>query len=160
MTRLLLCSGMNLDFLPHKQMELSQIDAQVFIGTNACCMHHLKWNLLDRGVTCDISLEAEIIDQPFGADCFLWLPTVDHTAPSAHNVKVGVAALDEMLKEGHKVYIHCKNGHGRAPTFYAAFLVLKRGLDWETAWQAIKTSRPEAHLDPSQEAFLQGLTRG
>ena len=150
---------MNLDFIPHRKMAFSQIDSQVFIGTNACCMHHFKWELLSKGITCDISLEGEAIDQPFGVDCYLWLPTPDHTAPSEHTVRVGTAALDEMLKQGRKVYIHCKNGHGRAPAFYAAYLILKRGLDWETAWQAIVASRPEAHLEPTQLAFLQALTR-
>lgn len=140
-------------------MAVSQIDSQVFIGTNACCVHHFKSELLSKGITCDISLEGEAIDQPFGVDCYLWLPTPDHTAPSDHIVRVGTAALDEMLKQGRKVYIHCKNGHGRAPTFYAAYLILKRGLDWETAWQAIVASRPEAHLEPTQLAFLQALTR-
>lgn len=148
---------MNLDFLPHRRMDISQIDAQVFIGTNACCMHHFTSALLDRGVTCDISLEGETIDQPYGVDCFLWLPTVDHAAPSIHNTIVGATALDEMLKQGRKIFIHCKNGHGRAPTFYAAYLILKRGMDFEHAWEAIRASRPEAHLDGPQEAFLRGL---
>lgn len=138
-------------------MEFSRIDSQVYIGTNACCAEHFKIGLLDQGVTCDISLEGEMLDQPFGIDCFLWLPTTDHTAPSMHNTTVGAAALDEMLKQGRKVYIHCKNGHGRGPTFYAAYLVLKRGMDWHTAREAIRASRPEAHLDPLQEAFLQNL---
>ena len=151
---------MNLDFLPHKSMEFSQIEAQVFIGTNACCTHHFKQGLLNSGVTCDISLEGETIDQPYGVDCFLWLPTVDHAAPSLHNVLTGAAALQEMLREGRKVYIHCQNGHGRAPTFYAAYLILKRGFDFEQAWNIIKTSRPEAHLDADQESFLRSLTRG
>lgn len=149
---------MNLDFIPHRKMESSQIDAQVYIGTNACCMHHFKSELLDKGITCDLSLEGEAIDQPFGVDCYLWLPTADHTAPSIHVIRVGIAALDEMLKQGRKVYIHCKNGHGRAPTFYAAYLILKRGMDFDHAWEAIRASRPEAHLDPPQEAFLRGLT--
>ena len=140
-------------------MEFSQIDSQVLIGTNACCIDHFKIALLDQGVTCDISLEGELIDQPYGVDCFTWLPTKDHEAPSIHVTRVGIAALEEMLKQGRKVYIHCKNGHGRAPTFYAAYLIIKRGLDWEHAWEAIKSSRPEAHLEPVQEAFLRGLTR-
>jgi dual specificity MAP kinase phosphatase len=138
-------------------MEFSQIDAQVYIGTNACCMEHFKAHLIEIGITCDISLEGERLDQPYGVDCYVWLPTPDHAPPSPHITLVGIAALDEMLKQGRKVYIHCKNGHGRAPTFYAAYLILKRGLDWKTAWQAVKTSRPEAHLDPSQEAFLRRL---
>jgi len=145
------------NFFPHKRMEVSRIDSQVFIGTNACCMFHFSTGLIDKGVTCDISLESDMVDRPIGVDCFLWLPTADHTAPSMHNTTVGVAALDEMLKQGRKVYIHCENGHGRAPTFYAAYLVLKRGMDWHTAWEAIRASRPEAHLDPVQQAFLQNL---
>ncbi|HVM90599.1 MAG TPA: dual specificity protein phosphatase family protein [Verrucomicrobiae bacterium] len=140
-------------------MEFSQIDRQVYIGTNACCMDHFKLGLLDAGVTCDISLEGEMLDQPYGVDCYVWLPTPDHQAPTMHTIHVGIAALEEMLKDGRKVYIHCKNGHGRGPTFYAAYLILKRGMDFEHAWQAIKTSRPEAHLEPVQEAFLRGLTR-
>ncbi len=140
------------------RMEFSRIDSQVYIGTNACCMEHFKIELLDLGITCDISLEGEMLDQPFGVDCYVWLPTPDHTPPSLHDCRVGAAALEVMLKEGRKVYIHCKNGHGRAPTFYAAYLILKRGLDFEHAWEAIRASRPEAHLEPSQEAFLRGLT--
>jgi len=145
------------NFFPHIRMDVSRIDSQVFIGTNACCMFHLSKGLLDQGVTCDISLEQDMVDKPIGVDCFLWLPTPDHTAPSIHNTTVGAAALDEMLKQGRKVFIHCQNGHGRAPTFYAAYLVLKRGMDWAAAWEAIRASRPEAHLDPPQQAFLQSL---
>lgn len=147
------------DFFPHTRMDYSQIEAQVYIGTNACCMHHFKIELPDKGVTCDISLEGESLDQPFGVDCFLWLPTKDHTAPSLHSVLTGAAALDEMLREGRKVYLHCKNGHGRAPTFYTAYLMLKRHMSFEQAWNVVKTSRPEAHLDPSQVAFLRSLTK-
>lgn len=151
---------MNLDFLPHKQMEFSQIEAQIFIGTNACCTHHFKSELLDKGITCDISLEGEMIDQPIGVDCFLWLPTPDHQPPTMHSLRIGCAALEEMLREGRSIYIHCKNGHGRAPTFYVAFLIMKRGRTFEDAWNIVKTSRPEAHLDPSQESLLRSLTRG
>lgn len=151
---------MNLDFLPHKQMEFSQIEAQIFIGTNACCTHHFKSELLNRGITCDISLEGEMIDQPIGVDCYLWLPTPDHQPPTMHSIRIGCEALEEMLREGRSVYIHCKNGHGRAPSFYVAFLIMKRGRTFEDAWNIVKTSRPEAHLDASQEALLRSLTRG
>lgn len=138
-------------------MEFSQMNEQVFLGTNACCMIHFKADLLDRGVTCDISLEGERLDQPFGIDCFLWLPTVDHTPPSMHDTLVGVAALSEILKEGRSVYIHCKNGHGRAPTFFAAYLILKEGLEVNDAIARIAAKRPEIHLEPSQKQFLESL---
>lgn len=138
-------------------MEFSQIDDQVFIGTNACCLDHFKAGLLDLGVTCDISLEGEMLDKPFGVDCFLWLPTADHTAPSMTNVGIGMEALDKMLKLGLKVYIHCKNGHGRAPTLYAAYLILKRGLSLEDAIARIAAKRKEIHLEEIQMQFLRLL---
>lgn len=138
-------------------MEYSRIEDHVFIGTNACCMDHFKEDLLDQGVTCDISLEAEQLDHPFGVDCFLWLPTTDHMPPTIHNVLVGVEALEEMLRQGRTVYIHCKNGHGRAPTFFAAFLILKRGLSAEDAIARISSKRPEIHIEPSQKALLEHL---
>jgi protein tyrosine phosphatase len=145
--------------LEHR-MEFSQIESQIYIGTNACCVTHFKEELLAKGITCDISLEGEMLDQPFGVDCYVWLPTPDHTPPSMHSILIGCAALEEMLREGRNVYIHCKNGHGRAPAFYTAFLILKRGYTLDQAWNIVKTSRPEAHLDASQLAFLRSLTKG
>lgn len=138
-------------------MEFSQVDDQVFIGTNACCLDHFKAGLLDLGVTCDISLEGEMLDKPYGVDCFLWLPTADHTAPSLTNVGIGVEALDKMLKLGLKVYIHCKNGHGRAPTLYAAYLILKHGLSLEDAIARIAAKRKEVHLEEIQMQLLRLL---
>jgi len=148
---------MNLDFLPHTRMDVTQIDDDVFIGTNACCMHHFTSELLNKGVTCDISLEGEALDQPFGVSTFLWLPTPDHAAPSITNVMIGTAALDEMLRQRQKVFIHCKNGHGRAPTFYMAFLILKRGISFEDALARITSKRMEIHLDEPQAALLRSL---
>ncbi len=141
----------------HNVMDFSLITEQVYIGTNTCCTTHFKLELLDKGVTCDISLEGERLDQPYGVDCFLWLPTVDHTPPSLHNALVGIEALSEMLRQGRKIYIHCKNGHGRAPTFFASYLILKEGLAVEDAVARIAAKRPEIHIVPSQKHFLEML---
>lgn len=140
----------------HPTFEYSQITDQVFIGTNACCQMHFKQELLDKGVTRDISLESEKIDQPYGVETFLWLPTPDKNPPSLDKVKIGIVALSEMLAQGQKVYIHCKNGHGRAPTFFASYL-MSQGMTAEQALELIKTKRPSIHLEPSQIGFLDGL---
>lgn len=141
----------------HSRMEYSKIDDQIYIGTNACCMTHFKQELLDKGVTCDVSLEGEAVDRPIGIDCYLWLPTKDHEAPKLNDALVGVEALHEMLRQGRNVYIHCKNGHGRAPTFFAAYLIKKRGLSLDDALARIAAKRPEIHLEQVQMNFLQGL---
>lgn len=137
--------------------EYSEIDEHVTIGTNACCQTHFEKSLLAKGVTADISLESEAIDRPFGIHSYLWLPTVDHTPLSTENVLVGIAALKQMIKNGQKVYIHCKNGHGRGPTLYAAYLIKEAGMSPEAAVESIKAKRPGIHLEESQRIFLQKL---
>jgi len=141
----------------HPIFEYNQIDSNVFIGTNACCQMHFKTELLDKGITCDISLEGERIDRPDGVEMYLWLPTPDHTPPSTSQVNLGAATLEEILRQNKKVYIHCQNGHGRAPTFYASYLILKKGLSLEAAIEAIRSKRPSIHLDNEQIEFLKRL---
>jgi dual specificity MAP kinase phosphatase len=138
--------------------EYDRIAGNVFIGTNACCQGHFEKMLLEEGISADVSLEGEMVDHPYGVRNYVWLPTPDHAPPSLENVRVGVAALEAMLKNGQKAYLHCKNGHGRAPTFYAAYLILKEGLSPEVAVSRIKAKRPGVHLEPPQTDFLRSLT--
>ncbi|MEA3249495.1 MAG: dual specificity protein phosphatase family protein [Patescibacteria group bacterium] len=139
------------------KFEYTQIDDQIYIGTNACCAAHFDMELIDKDITADISLEGEKLDQPFGVESFVWLPTKDHTPPTRDAAETGIAALEEMLARGKKVYIHCKNGQGRAPTFYAAYLIRKRGMTPDEAVAHIKSKKPGVHLEDSQMEFLESL---
>ena len=102
-------------------------------------------------------LEGETIDHPFGVETYVWLPTADHMPPSLDNIRTGIAALKQMLANGQKVYLHCKNGHGRAPTFFAAYLIKTEGLTPEEAVARIKAKRPGTHLKDRQWEFLRTL---
>ncbi len=143
----------------NKLLEYSKIDANVYIGTNACCRTHFDKMLTKVGITAEISLEEGNVDMPYGVDEYLWLPTKDHTAPSEKKLAVGIAALDALLKNGQKVYIHCKNGHGRSPTFYAAYLIVKRGMSVDQAVLHVANRRPKAHIEDSQRALLERLEK-
>lgn len=150
------CPCYNLFMSDHEPFDHSQIDENVFIGTNACCKMHFATLLIAKGVRYDISLEIARLDMPFGASGFLWLPTEDHMPPSRESVDIGIEALAQMVRFA-KVFIHCENGHGRAPTFYAAYLMLKRGLSMQAAIEAIRSRRPKIHLDATQLRFLEEL---
>lgn len=139
--------------------EYTWITDQVAIGTNSCCQTHFEETLLDQGVTVDISLEGEHQDQPTGVEAYLWLPTPDHTPPTVEKTLMGIAALAELLRNGQKAYIHCRNGHGRAPTFFAAYLVKEQGMAPEKAVALIAEKRPSIHLEDSQKAFLESLAK-
>lgn len=133
----------------HVRMEISRITPSLFVGTNACCTVHYKLALIEKGILHDISLEGEAIDAPFGVESFLWLPTEDHAAPTQTALSLGVRHIDAILARKGKVYVHCKNGHGRAPTLVAAWFTA-HGKNPDTAVRAVKKGRPETHLEPAQ----------
>lgn len=135
--------------------EFSEITPQVYIGTNQCCQSHFDERLLSMGVTVDISLEEDRIDASFGVESYLWLPTKDHTPSTQDQLKEGVTFLSQVLDLGKKVYVHCKNGHGRAPTLVAAYFI-STGNSVDEAVTLLVKRRPEIHLwDVQKEALSQ-----
>jgi len=135
--------------IQHKHTEYSKINRYIYIGTNFCCKKHFDKNLLKRGISTDISLEEIKIDTPLGVKCYLWLPVKDHTPPTLYQFLVGVSCIDNAVKTKNKVYVHCKNGHGRAPTLVAAYL-LTQGMSVEEALGFLKSKREGVHIRPAQ----------
>lgn len=101
------------------------------------------------GIKADISLEERRIDAPFGVKYYLWLPVKDHMAPAPSQFKVGAAMIGELVKAKKKIYIHCKNGHGRAPTLVAAYLITQK-MRLEETIDFLKLKRPGTNIRPGQ----------
>lgn len=131
------------------KLDYSFIADGIYVGTNACCTDHLAEMLRDEGVTVDISLEDERLDQPFGVEAYLWLPVEDHTPPARDQLAMGVAFIAQAVSLNKKIYVHCKNGHGRAPTLVAAYFVT-HGKTSDAAFALIKSQRPSVHLQDEQ----------
>lgn len=136
-----------------KGFDYDQINDEIFIGTNMCCQTGFERELLAKDVRADISLEKDKIDAPIGVDYFLWLPTEDHQAPTQDKLILGVKALEFLIDRKIKTYIHCKNGHGRAPTLFTAYLI-KKGMSLEDAVKYLESRRPATHLNEAQIAAL------
>lgn len=132
----------------HPRFEYSQITEQIFVGTNMCCGIHTA-DLQHLGLDADIDLEEERSEAPPKVGVYLWLPVKDLSAPTHTQLEIGVAAIDKIVREGKKVYVHCKNGHGRGPTLVAAYFIFK-GMKLEEAVAKIKEKRPEIHLEEVQ----------
>ena len=137
-----------------KKLNYDHITDNIYIGTNQCCQTHFEEELLHAGISANISLEDERIDAPFGVDFYLWIPVKNHTPPTPDQFEFGVSALQKMVAMGKKIYTHCKNGHGRAPTLVAAYLMTK-GKSVDEAISFIKSRRPSIHLQNSQKEALQ-----
>lgn len=140
----------------HGELEFSRITPYIYIGTNMCsnmsCNFHFG-KLKKLKINADIDLEIERIEKPHNLEAYLWIPTKDHKAPSQSQLKTGVSFLKQLVKEKKRVYVHCKQGHGRSPTLVAAYFI-NRGMDVRQAIDFIKKRRPAIHLTESQVKAL------
>lgn len=135
-------------------LDFNNIADGIYIGTNQCCQTHFDDILRnENGITADISLEKEKIDMPFGVDFYLWLPVENHRAPMEDQIYLGATAIEKLVEMGRRVYVHCQNGHGRAPTLVAAYLI-RKGMDVNQAIDFIKSKRPGIHLEDEQVQAL------
>ena len=140
-----------------KKLEYDHITDGIYIGTNQCCQTHFDERLKKEGITADISLEEDRLDAPFGVDFYVWIPIKNHTAPKPDQLEFGVLVLKKLVSMKKKVYVHCKNGHGRAPTLVAAYLV-KNGKRPEEAEALIKAKRPTMHLEEVQREAIRNFS--
>lgn len=138
---------------PQNKLEFNHIADGIYIGTNQCCQMHFDEILGAEGITYDISLEKDQVDSPFGVVSYVWIPIEDHQAPTQEQIEFGVSVLEKIIAMGKKVYIHCKNGHGRAPTLVAAYFI-KQGRTVDEAVSIIKEKRPPVHLEDIQVQVL------
>lgn len=138
---------------PLKNIDYNLISDGIYIGTNQCCLLHFDEQLKNDGIEADISLEEERIDASFGVKFYLWIPVKNHTAPGQDQLNVGVAVLEQLVSVKKKVYVHCKNGHSRAPTLVAAYYITQ-GKSPDEAVELIKKKRPTIHLEDVQKEAL------
>jgi|GEM_PF-538525 len=105
------------------------------------------WKILrdQRGIDAVVNMRAEFDESAHGfgpdAEHYCHLPTPDGYPPTLENVQKGVAFIRDQVAKGNRVYVHCWEGVGRAPTVVAAYLV-STGLTPAEAWGKLKALRP------------------
>lgn len=131
----------------------SRITPQVFVGPQYRRMGKRK--LERHGVNAGINMRSEFDDAAHELEFprYCHLPTVDDDPPGLEQLNVGAEFIDQVVKDGGKVYIHCAGGIGRAPTMAAAYLV-SQGLGLDEAIARIRSARPFIRIMPSQMARL------
>jgi protein-tyrosine phosphatase len=134
-------------------LEYNYITDGIYVGTNQCCIMGLADVLKKENITADISLEENHLDTPFGVDIYVWIPVVDGMAPTQDQLSFGAESIQKLVNQGKKVYVHCRNGHGRAPTLVSAFLIQK-GYNPKDAIDLIASKRPSIHLHKIQKETL------
>jgi len=110
------------------------------------------------GITAIVNMRMKSIysEKDIKPIALLNLPTVDWKAPTLKQLQEGVVFIEQQIKEGGKVYIHCFFGEGRGPTMGAAYLV-SQGMTVDDALATIRKNRPFIRVTPSQIERLSEL---
>lgn len=143
--------------------DYSNITDNVFIGSDFCqagvCLIHGE-EFKELGVSIELNMSAEANEvPPKEVESYIWLPVSDGYAPTQTQLNIGSSIIKEAVDNGKKVYVHCKNGHGRSPTMVAAYLVRFEKLSLENALNLISQKRPESHIEEIQKKALEEFSQ-
>jgi len=92
--------------------------------------------------------------QRLGIDQF-HMPTTDFTHPSLDDVTAAVEFIQDHVKRGQRVYIHCKAGRARSATVAMCWLIRHRGMSAKDAQAQLLAARPHVHPHVDQRPVVQ-----
>ncbi len=84
---------------------------------------------------------------------FMHHPIIDFDAPYLADAQRTITELDQALKQGDSIIIHCWAGLGRAGTM-AACLLIHNGMAANTAIETVRSVRKGAIQSEVQEQFI------
>ena len=142
-------------------MNLDQVLAQLFVGSYPLRTTDIDRLKQDFGITAVLNLHT---DDDINNLNLAWAALEDHYRDSAIEVcRVPVRdfdsedlrrklpdcveALNQLLEDGHIVYVHCTAGMGRSPSVAIAYLHWVEKRDLDEAVRYVKKRRPCACPD-------------
>lgn len=94
------------------------------------CLYGLDWNRL-AACYCRLGIELRLF------------PIQDKSeADLTRKLGPCIIAIDDLLEEGHTVFVHCNIGNGRSPTVVTAWLYSTIGTDLAAAARHVQNCRP------------------
>jgi len=138
------------------RLKRCEITANLYLGSQYNLVGLRKLQAL--GITAIINMRMHSVysQAQYQGIAYLHLPTPDNTPPDLGVLKKGANFADKAVKNGGKVYIHCRQGLGRGPTMATAYL-LKTGLTLHDALALIRKARPFINPRPGQIERLKEL---
>ena len=86
------------------------------------------------------------------------VPMRDHELPTPDSMGQGVKFIDEQIKAGRAVAVHCLAGEGRTGCVLSAYLISAKGLSAEQAIGRLRSLKPE-FVERKQEAAVYDFAR-
>jgi len=134
----------------------SQINPHLMLGSQYNLWGLKKLKALGVTAIVNMRMHNDYSDADHEGIKYLHLPTVDNTPPPLNVLIKGATFIDNEIKNGGLVYVHCRQGLGRGPTMAMAYLI-KTGLTYEEAYETIRKVRIFINPQRSQVKMLKEL---
>jgi protein-tyrosine phosphatase len=138
------------------RLSRSQISAHLFLGSQYNLIGLKKLRALGVTAIVNIRTTKSYDDAAHEGIKYLHLPVPDNTAPTLEMLRKGADFIDNEIKNGGVVYVHCRQGLGRGPTMAMAYLI-KLGMTYEDAYKRVRSVRKFINPQNSQVKQLKEL---
>lgn len=139
-------------------LKRSQITANLFLGSQYNLVGLKKLKALGVTAIVNMRIHSVYTEAQYEGFKYLHLPTIDNTPPDLDMLMKGASFIENEIKAGGKVYVHCRQGLGRGPTMAIAYLI-KAGATYEDAFKLVKSVRRFINPKPGQRERLKELER-
>jgi len=137
------------------KISLDQILPKIFVGACPRTAAHIDQLKHDFGITAILNLQTEEDFAYWGNDwddlaahyrdsgmVAIRTPVQDFDADALRShLPHCVKSLDDLVREGHIVYVHCTAGINRSPSTVIAYLLLIEQWDWDRAVDQVTSRR-------------------
>jgi len=104
-----------------ERVSFDRITDLIWLGSRISSMDDYH-RLRAQGVRACVDMKHEGAD-PWTFETFLWLPTVDHDAPTRTHLHMGIGFLRQCERASMPVFVHCMAGIGRSATVVLAYML-------------------------------------
>jgi protein-tyrosine phosphatase len=129
---------------------MSRITRNIWIGSykDSCNSDFLEKNKITHILCCARNFHGLPENLDKSKYTYERIPIVEQHVGKLKFIKwfrKGSDILDKWVKEDRRILVHCAQGISRSDSVVLSYLIRKRGYTYKSAYNKIKTHRPQIH---------------